>query len=240
MAPGSYGLAFVAGLLSILSPCVLPLLPIVLGTAASEHKWGPAALAAGLSLSYVVVGIFVATIGFSIGLGADLFRTVGAALLVIVGGVLLVPGLQTRLAMAGGPVGNWFDERIHGASFSGVGGQFGAGLMLGAVWSPCVGPTLGAALLLAAQARELPQVALTMLLFGLGAGLPLAALGMLSREALPRWRQRLGAAGKGMTAAFGALLVAMGMLILTGLDKVVETALVDASPDWLTRLTTSF
>jgi cytochrome c-type biogenesis protein len=188
----------------------------------------------------VVVGIFVATIGFSIGLGADLFRTLGAAMLVIVGGVLLMPGLQTRLAVAGGPVGNWFDQRFQGASFSGVGGQFGAGLMLGAVWSPCVGPTLGAALLLAAQARQLPQVAVTMLLFGLGAGLPLAALGFVSREALLRWRQRLGAAGKGMKAALGALLIAMGMLILTGLDKTIETALVEASPDWLTRLTTSF
>src|SRR6516162_8147517 len=99
MTFGSYGLAFVAGLLSILSPCVLPLLPIVLGAASTEHRWGPAALAAGLSLSYVVVGIFVATVGFSIGLGADLFRTVGAVMLVIIGGVLLMPKLQTRLAV---------------------------------------------------------------------------------------------------------------------------------------------
>jgi cytochrome c biogenesis protein CcdA len=237
---GSFGLAFVAGLMSILSPCVLPLLPIVLGAAASEHKRGPVALAAGFSLSYVAVGIFVAAIGFSIGLGADRFRSFGAVLLVVIGGILLLPALQTRLAVAGGPVGNWVDQRFQGASLAGVGGQFGAGLLLGAVWSPCVGPTLGAALLLAAQARDLPQVAVTMLFFGLGAGLPLAALGMLSREALLRWRNRLGTAGTAMKAAFGAVLIAMGMLIVTGLDRVVETALVEASPDWLTRLTTSF
>jgi cytochrome c biogenesis protein CcdA len=240
MPLGSYGLAFVAGLLSTLSPCVLPLLPIVIGAAASEHRFGPAALAAGLSLSYVAFGIFAATIGFSIGLGGDLFRGVGAAFLVIIGGVLLMPRLQTRLAVAGGPVGNWFDQRVNRTKFTGIGGQFGAGLLLGAIWSPCVGPTLGAALVLAARQSDLPQVALTMLLFGLGAGLPLAALGLLSREALLRSRQRLGAAGKGVKAALGATFIVIGALILTGLDRTVETALVEASPDLLTRLTTSF
>src|SRR5579862_9591827 len=130
---GSYGLAFVAGLLSTLSPCVLPLLPIVLGAAASRHRWGPAALALGLSLSYVAVGLFVATIGFSIGLDADIFRELAAILLVIIGGVLLMPALQTRLAVAGGPVGNWAEQRFGGISFAGIGGQFGAGVLLGAV-----------------------------------------------------------------------------------------------------------
>ena len=56
---GNVGLAFIAGVLSTLSPCVLPLLPIVLGTAVSEHRAGPVALAAGLALSFVTVGLFV-------------------------------------------------------------------------------------------------------------------------------------------------------------------------------------
>ena len=63
----------------MLSPCVLPLLPIVLGTAASEHRLGPVALAAGLALSFVVIGIFVATIGFAIGLDGDVFRAAGGS-----------------------------------------------------------------------------------------------------------------------------------------------------------------
>src|ERR1700741_2425586 len=89
---------FIAGVLTTLSPCVLPILPIVLGAAASEHKYGPAALAAGLAVSFVAVGLFVATIGFSIGLTADLFRQAAAALLVIFGAVLMLPRLQARLA----------------------------------------------------------------------------------------------------------------------------------------------
>ena len=104
--PASFGLAFLAGLLSVLSPCVLPLLPLVLGTAASEHRLGPAALAAGLALSFVTIGLFVATIGFAVGLDTALFRTVAAVLLVGLGGVLLVPAAQERFATAAGPAVN--------------------------------------------------------------------------------------------------------------------------------------
>jgi cytochrome c-type biogenesis protein len=233
-------LSFVAGALSVLSPCVLPLLPIVLGAAATKQKWGPVALAAGLAVSFVAIGLFVATIGFSIGLDADVFRYVAAVLMLAVGVVLMVPRLQTAFAVAGGPLANWAHERLDGADTGSVGGQFAVGLLLGAVWSPCVGPTLGAASLLAAQGRDLGQVALIMFVFGLGAAVPLLALGIASREVMMRWRQRLAAAGPGLKMGFGAILVAVGLLALTGLDKRVETALVEASPQWLTDLTTRF
>jgi cytochrome c biogenesis protein CcdA len=240
MTSGGLVLSFVAGVLSILSPCVLPLLPIVLGAAASEQKWGPAALAAGLSISFVAIGLFVATIGFSIGLDTDVFRSVAAAFMIAIGIVLMVPRLQTGLAVAGGPIANWVDKRRTGLDSGSLGGQFAVGVLLGAVWSPCVGPTLGAASLLAAQGRDLGQVALTMFVFGLGAALPLLALGLVSREAMMRWRHRLAAAGHGLKAGFGAVLAAIGVFVITGLDKTVETALVEASPQWLTDLTTRF
>ena len=235
---GTLGLAFLAGILSVLSPCVLPLLPLVLGAAASEHRLGAAALAAGLALSFVAIGLFVATIGFTIGLDAGLFRLVASLLLVLVGLVLMVPAAQTRLAAAAGPVSDWTERRFGGFSSAGLAGQFGVGLLLGAVWSPCVGPTLGAASLLASQGRDLGVVALTMLLFGLGAALPLLLLGLLSREVLMRWRDRMMGLGKGLKAALGLILVATGLMIATGYDKAAETALVNASPDWLTALTT--
>jgi cytochrome c-type biogenesis protein len=234
------GLALLAGILSTLSPCVLPLLPLVLGAAVSEHRLGPAALAAGLALSFVVIGLFVALFGFAIGLDLDVFRSVAAVLLIAIGGVLMLPRLQTRLAVAAGPVSNWAQSRAGGFSTSGVGGQFLLGLLLGAVWSPCVGPTLGAASLLAARGENIGEVALTMIAFGLGAALPLLVLGTLSREALMRWRDRLLTAGHSGKALLGVLLIAIGVLILSGLDKTLETVLVDASPAWLTNLTTRF
>jgi cytochrome c biogenesis protein CcdA len=238
--PGTVGLAFVAGLLSILSPCVLPLLPIVLGSAASEHRLGPLALAGGVALSFVAIGLFVATIGFAIGLDGDVFRVTAAILMVLLGAVLVSPPLQVRLAAAGGPVSDWAERNLSGFSTRGIAGQFGVGLLLGAVWSPCVGPTLGAASVLAAQGSDLGSVALTMVAFGFGAALPLVALGLLSRQALMRWRDRLIEGGKGAKQALGVVLVAVGLMIATGVDKRAEAALVEASPAWLTQLTTRY
>ena len=240
MPIGTLGLAFVAGTLSVLSPCVLPLLPIVLGTAASEHRLGPAALAAGLAVSFTAIGLFVATIGFAAGLDTGVFRTVSAVLLIAVGVVLLVPKLQDQFALAAGPVSNWAGGYADNFTPGRLFGQFGLGLLLGAVWSPCVGPTLGAASVLAAKGEDLAQVALTMLAFGIGAALPLMLLGLLSREAMMRWRGRLMETGKAGKTLLGVLLVAVGLLVATNLDKRIETVLVDASPAWLTELTTRF
>lgn len=240
MTFGALTLAGLAGVLSVLSPCVLPLLPIVLGAAAAEHRWAPVALAAGVAISFTVLGLFVSTVGFAIGLDAALFRVVAAVLLLTVGIVLLVKPLQVRLATAGSPVGNLIEETFGNFSTQGVGGQFMLGLLLGAVWAPCVGPTLGAASVLAAQGENLGQVAATMALFGLGAALPLLLMGLVSREAMARWRGRLLDAGSAGKSVLGVLLVAVGLLILTGLDKSIEAALVAASPDWLTALTTRY
>ena len=237
---GALALASLAGVLSTLSPCVLPLLPIVLGAALTEHRFGPVALAAGVALSYVTVGLFVATIGFSIGLDQDIFRKLAAALMIAIGAVLLLPRLQSQLAVAAGPFGNWAQAQTGGMSTTGLSGQFALGLLLGVVWSPCVGPTLGAASVLAAQGKDLGTVALTMIAFGIGAAAPLVVLGMASREALMHWRDRLMKAGKTGKVALGVLLLLFGVLIMSGLDKSLETALVDASPAWLTTLTTRF
>ena len=240
MITGSIVLAFMAGALSILSPCVLPILPLVLGSAASDHKLGPLALAGGLSLSFVIIGLFVATIGYSIGLNGDVLRSVAAALIIVIGAVLVVPSLQARLAVASGPIATWTDRRFDQVRGGGLSGQFALGVLLGAVWSPCVGPTLGAASLLAAQGRDIPQVATIMFAFGIGASLPLLALGLLSRDTMLRWRSQMLRAGQTVKAALGLLLIAVGGLVLAGIDRSVEAALVNASPQWLTDLTTRF
>jgi cytochrome c-type biogenesis protein len=234
------GLAYLAGVLSTLSPCVLPLLPLVIGAAAATHRLGPLALALGLASAFVVVGLFVATIGFSIGLDADVFRMVAAALMIALGAVLIVPVLGSRLALAAGPVSRWASQRLTGFSAAGLPGQFGVGVLLGVAWSPCVGPTLGAASLLASQAKDLPRVAATMLLFGLGASSPLLAAGILSAEVMSKARRHAVSAGRGLKAALGIVFMLIGAAIVTGADKAIETALVEASPQWLTDLTTRY
>ena len=220
-----------------MSPCVLPLVPVVLGTAASKGKYGPLLLAAGLVLSFVVIGMFVSLIGFSIGLDGKFFRVISAVMLIGIGLLLAVPFLQRQFAVASGPVGNWVDQRFGGGE---AGGQFGIGLLLGAVWSPCVGPTLGAASLLAAQGQNLAQVASTMISFGLGVATPLVIIGMMSRELLMRWRGRMLSSGSMVRSVLGVLFVFTGIMIVSGQDKLLEAALVEASPEWLTALTTRF
>ena len=237
---GTLTLAFMAGLLSILSPCVLPLVPIVLGAAVTAHAFGAVALAAGLALSFTVLGLLLALVGFGLGIDAGMFRVAAAIVMIVLGTILLVPSWQAQLASAGGPVSSWADRRFGGFASSGLGGQFAIGLLLGAVWSPCVGPTLGAASLLASQGRDLVQVTLTMAVFGIGAALPLVALGLLSRATLMRVRSRLMSAGKLGKGLLGAAFIVIGIAIVSGADKRIEAALVEASPAWLTELTTSF
>lgn len=237
---GSAGLGFLAGVFSILSPCVLPVLPLVLGPAASAHRLGMPALAAGLVLSFVSIGLFVATIGFSIGLDSDVFRVASAVLMAAVGVFLLSTSLQNRLAVAGGGISDAGNQLMERVRTDGLGGQFVIGLLLGAVWSPCVGPTLGAASALAAQGRDLASVAFVMVAFGVGAAVPLLLIGALSREMLMRWRGRMMQAGKTGKRVLGAGMLAIALLILSGADHALEAILVDLSPAWLTDFTTRF
>ncbi len=241
---GTLSLAFLAGLLSILSPCVLPLLPMILGAASTQGRLGPVFLALGLTVSFVGIGIFVALFGFAIGLDQDVFRSIAAMLLIAVGLVLALPPLQARFAVAAGPVSGWVDQKWgrteDTAAWNGYSGQFGFGVLLGAIWAPCVGPTLGAASLLASRGENLGHVALTMGVFGIGAAIPLLALGLVSREVMLKLRNRMLSAGQTARMMLGALLVVTGLAVLFGFDKRLEATLVDISPDWLTQLTTQF
>jgi len=237
---GSYGFGFLAGLLSTLSPCVLPIIPILLGSAANAHPRAPLALAAGLAISYAMIGTALAWAGSALGLDTSLFRTLGAILLGLLGLVLMSGNLQQRFASRTSGLANAGDKLIARMRFDGLWGQFFIGLVLGIVWSPCVGPTLGAAVVLASQGSHLPQVALLMGVFGAAAALPVVALAYVSRGAMVRARGRLMQAGKTGKVLLGAAMVALAVLILSGVDKWIEAWLVDQSPAWLTQLTTRF
>src|SRR5262245_37672556 len=101
MGASSYALGLLAGVLTTLSPCVLPLLPILIASAATADRLGPAALACGLILSFVGIGLFVATIGFGIGLDAELFAYIAGTMMILLGIVLLSSRLQLAVAGSG-------------------------------------------------------------------------------------------------------------------------------------------
>ncbi len=237
---GSYAFGLIAGVLSTLSPCVLPIVPIVLGSASNAHRHAPLALAGGLALSYAIVGTSLAWAGASLGVDTSIFRDVGAVILGLLGLVLMSSALQQRFASLTAGIGNAGNSLIGRMYLDGLKGQFAIGLLLGLVWSPCVGPTLGAAILLASQGTQLAQSASLMAVFGIGAALPLVALAYVSRGAMDRVRGKLMNAGKTGKLLLGMVMVALSLMILTGIDKVLEAWLVEHSPAWLTQLTTRF
>jgi cytochrome c-type biogenesis protein len=235
---GGLALSYAAGALSTLSPCVLPLLPIILFGALEQHVWGPVALAAGLSASFAGVGIFLVSLGFSMGIDPTAFRLGAAALILIVGIVLLVPALQNRFALAAAPVAVGGQALIDRLRPSGIGGQFALGMLLGAVWSPCSGPTLGAAIGLAAQIETADRAIMIMAMFSLGAATPILALAYGSRQAIVARRDFWARTSRIAKPLIGATLVSVGVLVLTGFDKVIEASLTRAMPDWLVTVTT--
>lgn len=234
----TYGLAFIAGNLSTLSPCVLPLIPILVGTAMGGHRLGPLALGSGLALSFATTGTLLASLGNVFDFDPEILRLFSAWLLVAFGLMLLSTWLQQRFAAATAGIGSAGNNWIANFNMAGLRGQFMLGLLLGLAWSPCVGPTLGVAIGLASQGQQLAQVALTMLLFGLGASLPIVLLGMLSREGMQRARGKMANIGNTGKKILGGIMLVLGVLIISGLDKELEVLLLNITPDWLTRLST--
>ena len=237
---GSYGFGVLAGLLSTLSPCVLPILPILLASATNAHPRAPLALAGGLALSYAVIGTALAWAGSALDLDASIFRDVGATVLGFLGLVLLSGRLQQSFASATSGIGDAGNNLLARMNPDGLWGQFAIGLVLGVVWSPCAGPTLGAAVVLASQGSHLPQVALLMGVFGVGAAFPVVALAYISRGAMAKMRSTLLQTGRTGKLILGVVMVGVAAMILSGADKPVETWLVEHSPSWLTELTTRF
>jgi cytochrome c-type biogenesis protein len=236
----TFTLAAAAGALSTLSPCVLPLVPIIVGSAGAAHRYGPLALAGGLTLSFAVLGTFLAYAGTAVGLSPDVVRIIGAVLVGAFGIILLSGPLQRRFAAATSGFGARGDALLSRVELSGLQGQLLVGLVLGLVWAPCVGPTLGAAIGLASQGRDLGPITLVMATFGLGASVPLLLVGWASRRALGPNRASLMRAGSVGKIVLGAAFVLVSVAILTGFDKVVESWMVEHSPDWLTDLTTKY
>lgn len=237
---GTYALAALAGLLTTLSPCVLPLIPILLGSAVGAHRLGPAALAVGVALSFTVLGVALAAFGAAAGLDADTFRAAGAVLFVVLGALLLSTWLQNQLARATAGISAAGTALLARFTFDGLAGQFALGALLGVVWSPCVGPTLGAAVTLASRGQDLGHITLLMAVFGIAASVPMMAIGLISRAAFSRSRgslRLLGARGKQL---LGVVLLLLGVLTLTHTDRTLEAWLLDHSPQWLTALTTRF
>jgi len=228
--------AYLAGLLTLINPCVLPVLPIVLVGALNANKAGPLALAAGMSVSFVVFGVLVTAFGASIGLTQDLLAQIGAVLMMIFGLILLVPMFASRFEMVTAGVAAGADARMNDLDAGSLRGQFLGGLLLGTVWSPCIGPTLGGAIALASQGENLGYVTLIMCAFALGVSTLIIGLGLGAREAIRTRAQALRGIAERSKPIIGATFVAIGAMLFLQFHHVIEGWLLDIMPIWLQDL----
>ncbi|MDX2156776.1 MAG: cytochrome c biogenesis CcdA family protein [Hyphomicrobiaceae bacterium] len=228
-----------AGLLTLINPCVLPVLPFILGAAVQEERLGPLALCAGLSVAFVVLGVGVAALGPAIGLDADAMARVGAVAMIGFGLVLLIPALNVHFATATAGIAGQAFARRGALQGQGLSGQLIGGMLLGAAWSPCIGPTLGGAISLAAQGKSLIWATAIMASFAAGASTVILALAYGTREALSRRQEQLrGLAGRSKSI-LAAALIAVGLAMLFGLHQRIEGWALSVLPIWLQELSVS-
>ncbi len=230
-------LAYAAGILTLVNPCVLPVLPIVLAASLQSDRRGPIALAAGLSFSFVVVGLFVITLGASIGLDQGVMTTIGAWLMIGFGIVLLVPQMNEKFAAATANLAGKADILMRqldaGDSMTGLRGQFLGGVLLGAVWSPCIGPTLGGAISLASQGQDIAWAGAIMSFFALGVSTVMIALAFGAREVIVRRQIALQQLANRAKLILGITFLCVGTAILLGFNYWLEGQLLDILPIWL-------
>lgn len=227
-----YVLAAAAGVATIASPCILPMLPIVLATTAGQRKWEPLLLIAGFVLSFGFGGVLIGTLASSSGELQQSIHT-GAVLVLLLAGIAclwsapfdwLVARVQRlragrRAAPADTPRGAW--------------GTFVIGASLGAAWTPCAGPVLAAMLALAASAEAPGETATRFAIYALGAGLPMLAIAYGGR-----WvSSRLATFHRGahlFRRIFGAIAIAVAVLQLLHYD----VALIAWATQWLPPVAT--
>lgn len=234
------GLALLAGLVTTLSPCVLPLLPMIASAATGRHALGLAGLAAGLVTAFTVVGVTVSASGHLLGISEQALRTTAGTGMAVLGMVLLSSRLQDLFARVVSGLGSTGHHAASNLRSDHPAAQFAVGLLMGAAWSPCVGPTLGAAIALAAGGSGIAEATAIMLVFSTAAVVPLTAAGLVSRGVFLRNRERMARIGQIGRIVMGASLLAVGSLVLSGYDKRFEAWLIERAPLWLLDLTTRF
>jgi cytochrome c-type biogenesis protein len=239
--------AFIAGLLSISSPCVLPLLPLYLahlaGVSTDESSAARGRLVANASAYVLGFSLVFIAAGVALGAAGGLVATASAVaghrgLLVRVGGVLLIVLGLHQLGLIRIPL-LAYDRRIvaPAAPTGRLASSFVVGMTFAAGWSPCVGPILGAILTMAAGRGDPARAATLLTAYSLGLGVPFL-LAALAYGSAPRWIGRLNPRLPLATSLSGGVMLAIGALMFLGLYQHFFARLVALSPwtPWEPRL----
>lgn len=228
--------SFLVGSLTTINPSALPLLPIVFGSVLLGGKLGSFALVAGLVASFTIVGILVAPTGEFLGVNHDRLEPLIDILFALAGIALIVPVLEPKILTLFARLGETSAAAAADGKPLWIAAQFVAGILFGAIWSPSSGPALDAAIALAADAEDVAEAALRMAFFGIGAAsvLLIAASGL---RGFLQQREQLAQIAPRLKQVAGALFLAPAIGMLTGIDRALETRLLDVTPGWLSYFT---
>ena len=215
--------AFVAGLLTILAPCTLPVVPLVLGGAAGGGRRRVAGVFTGFAASFITVTVVISAALAGLGVTTAGLRLVAVAVLGVAGLILALPRLAAEI-----------ERRIPSratAMTAGFTPGFASGLAIGAgiglVWAPCVGPIMAAVLAAAAVSGPTTASLAIAVAYVAGAILPLAAIARWGRRATASFQ---GRRGERLQRLFGVAMTASALLVLTGLDVPIQAGLTAALP----------
>src|SRR5919106_1840382 len=207
------GVAFVAGVVTAVSPCVLPVLPILFAASATGGRRRPYAIVAGLVLSFTVFTLAATAILSALGLPDDLLRDVAIAVVLLLGLSLVWPPLGRLLERPFQALGRHRPGD--------VGGGFVLGLNLGILFTPCAGPIIAAIAVLAATENVTLDAVLVTLAYSLGHGIVLLGLAIAARRGLST--AGLRARAPILRQALGGAIVAVAVLMMLGLDLRLAT-----------------
>ena len=230
------GFAFLAGVVTVLSPCILPVLPVVLSGGISGGKSRPWGVITGFIVSFTVFTLTLSTLVQALGLDPDVLRWVSAGLIAVFGVVLIVPAFKdaflawtTRLVTRGSTVK---PGKPKGGYWSGL----VLGLGLGVVWTPCVGPIMASVITLALSSSVDASSLFITLAYTVGTAIPLLLVMNGGRALLQRvpW---LTKHSSGIQRGFGVLMLATAIALFTGADRMFSSWILQVFPSYGSGLT---
>lgn len=210
------GLAFLEGVALIVSPCILPVLPLVLATSVSGGRHRPYSIIIGFVLAFTLFAIVARKLVSLLGLDLGLVKDASLVLLALLGLVLLSARLSEKFsALTQGAAD--FGNRLAGAGGEGMLGGIAIGALIGLVWTPCAGPILAAVLVQVIRQQSDFSGNLVILSFGIGAGVPMLIIALTGRKIMGK----LGFFSRHAEAvrkAFGVLIILSVAYIASGAD----------------------
>ncbi len=227
------GFAFVAGVVTILSPCILPLLPIILSSSTSGSKKRPFGVVTGFVVSFTFFTLFLSTIVSATGLSAGFLRNLAVVILIGFGLSLLIPKTQELLEKLFTNLSNKTPQQ---RERSGFGGGVIVGISLGLIWTPCVGPILASVISLALTGTVSGTALIIALAYSIGTGLPMLAIIFGGRQLLQKVPWLLRNTSK-IQKAFGLLMIVTAVGILFNVDRTFQSYILEKFPNYGLGLT---